>query len=66
MLFLPVEDNFYDEYGKSLKLTIVRDYIRHMGSVDKSESMMNSYSGNGPWTEKLFLYLLEFTFSIAL
>jgi hypothetical protein len=28
--------------------------------------MMNSYSGNGPWTEKLFLYLLEFTFSIAL
>jgi hypothetical protein len=35
-----------------------------MGSVDKSESMMNSYSVSKcplKWTKKLFLHLLEFT-----
>jgi hypothetical protein len=40
----PAEGNFCDEYGNALKPAIVQDYNRHMGYVDKSDRMTNSYS----------------------
>ena len=41
---LPLEGNFYDEHGKAMKSAIILYYNRHMGYVDKSDCMMNSYS----------------------
>jgi hypothetical protein len=39
----PLEGNFYGDHGKAMKLAIIQDCNRHMGCVDKSDHMMNSY-----------------------
>jgi hypothetical protein len=40
----PAEFHFCDEGGKTLKPAIVEDYNRHMGYINKSDRMANSYS----------------------
>ena len=40
----PLEGNFCDEHGKAMKPAIIQDCNRHMGYVDKSDCMTNSYS----------------------
>ena len=40
----PSEGNFCDEQGKAVKPAIVQDYNRHMGYLNKSDHMTNSYS----------------------
>jgi hypothetical protein len=58
----PAEGNFRDEYGNALKPAIVQDYYRHMGQVDKSDRMTNSYSirrCTWKWMKKLFFHLLD-------
>jgi len=42
----------------------MQDYNRHMGYVDKSDHMTNSYSGSRwtwKWTKKLFFHLMDLT-----
>jgi hypothetical protein len=60
----PAEGNFCDESGNALKPAIMEDYNRHMGYVDKSDRMANSYSisrRTWKWTKKLFFHLLDLT-----
>jgi hypothetical protein len=62
MLSSPLEGNFCDENGKAMKLAIVQDCNRHMGYVDKSDRMMNSYSVRRltwKWTKKLFFHFMD-------
>jgi len=40
----PLEGNFCDEYGKTVKPAIMQDYNRHVEYVDKSDHVMNVYS----------------------
>ena len=49
----PVEGNFTDESGQAIRPHVVEDYNAHMGFVDKSDRMVNSYgtarrTGSGP------------------
>jgi hypothetical protein len=39
----PVEGNFVDEAGNAVKPHVIEDYNTHMGYVDKSDRMANSY-----------------------
>jgi hypothetical protein len=58
----PVEGNFCNEYGNAMKPATVQDYNRHMGYVDKSDHMTNSYSISRcmwKWTKKMFFHLLD-------
>jgi hypothetical protein len=51
----PSEGNFRDENGNAIKPTIVADYNRHMGYVDKANRLANSYTasrGTWKWTKK--------------
>jgi hypothetical protein len=60
----PVEGNFCDEHGNTIKPYIVEQYNRHMGYVDKGGRMANSYSisrRTWKWTKKLFFHLLDLT-----
>jgi hypothetical protein len=60
----PLEGSFCDEHGKAMKPDIIQDYNRHMGYVDKSDHMTNSYSGSRQtwkWTKKLFFHLMDLT-----
>jgi hypothetical protein len=53
----PVEGNFTDESGLAIRPRIVEDYNAHMGFVDKSDRMVNSYGTarrTWKWTKKLF------------
>jgi hypothetical protein len=43
----PVEGNFTQESGQSIKPHVVENYNAYMGFVDKSDRMVNSY-GSGP------------------
>jgi hypothetical protein len=57
----PAEGNFCDEYGNTMKSTIVQDYDRHMGYVNKSGRMTNSLSRcTWKWTKKVFLSFFAF------
>jgi hypothetical protein len=50
------EGNFCDEHRNAVKPSIVEDYSRNMGSVDKADRMANSYSTSQctwKWTKKL-------------
>jgi hypothetical protein len=47
----PLEGNFCDEHGKAMKPAIMQDYNRHIGYIDKSDHMTNSYSSSR-WTWK--------------
>jgi hypothetical protein len=60
----PVEVNFYDEHGKAVKLAIIPDHNRHIGYVDKSDCLMNSYCisrWTWKWTKKPFFHLPDLT-----
>jgi hypothetical protein len=58
------EGNFRDNYGNAIKPAIIQDYNKHMGYVDKSDRMTNTYSiSRRTWkcTKKLFFHLLDLT-----
>jgi len=60
----PAEGNFCDDSNRPVKPHIVERYNRHMGFVDNSDRMANSYSmdrRNLKWTTKLFFHLLDLT-----
>jgi hypothetical protein len=59
----PAEGNFC-ENKRPVKPHIVARYKRHMGYVDNSDRMANSYSvcrRSYKWTAKLFFHLLDLT-----
>lgn len=43
----PVEGNFVDECGNAIKLRAVEDYIKHLGYVDNTDRIENSYGRCG-------------------
>ena len=58
------EGNFCDDSKRTVKLQIVARYNRHMGYVDISDGMANSYSmcrRNFKWTMKLVFHFLDLT-----
>jgi len=58
----PAEGNFCNEGGKAINPRIVMDYNHHMGNVDKSDRIANSYSISRctfKWTKKLFFPMLD-------
>ena len=58
----PVEGNFTDESGQAIRPRVVEDYNTHMGFVDKSDRMVNSYGiarRTWKWTKKLFFHLTD-------
>jgi hypothetical protein len=60
----PVEGNFVDKAGHAVKPRVIEDYNTHMGYVDKSDRMANSYGiarRTWKWTKKLFFHLLDIT-----
>jgi len=64
----PVEGNFTDESGQAIKPRVVEDYNAYMGSVDKSDRMVNSYGiarRTQKWTKKLFFHLTDMTITNA-
>jgi hypothetical protein len=59
---LPREGNYCDEHRNAIKPAIVADYNRHMGHVDNTDRMANSYTAGRrtwKWTKKLFFHLLD-------
>jgi hypothetical protein len=64
----PAEGNFCDESGNTLRPEIVDHYNQHIGYVDKSDRMANSYSisrRTWKWMKKLFFHLLDLKSSTA-
>ena len=60
----PVEGNFTQESGQAIRPHVVEDYNAHMGFVDKSDRMVNSYGisrRTWKWTKKLFFHLTDMT-----
>ena len=60
----PAEGNFCDDSNHPVKHHIMVQYNRHMGYVDSSDHMANSYSMSWctfKWTTKLFFHLLDLT-----
>jgi len=60
----PAEGNFCDDSNHLVKPHIIEQYNWHMGYVDNSDSMANSYSMSQhtfKWTMKLFFPLLDLT-----
>jgi hypothetical protein len=58
----PAQGQVMDDSGRSIKPKIVEDYNTHMGYVDMSDRMANSYSicrRTWKWTKKLFFHLLD-------
>ena len=58
----PREGNYRDEHRNTIKPTIVADYNRHMGYVERADRMANSYTASRrtwKWTKKLFFHLLD-------
>jgi hypothetical protein len=58
----PVEGNFCDKHGNTLKPVIIQikqDYNQHMGYVDKSDSMTDTYSISSQLEAKHVLHWLE-------
>jgi len=47
----PMEGNFCDKHGNAMKPATIQDCSRHMGYVDKSDHVTNSYSISR-WTWK--------------
>ena len=53
----PREGNYHNEHRNVIKLAIVADYNRHMGQVDNSDRLANSYMASRrtwKWKKKLF------------
>ena len=42
----PREGNYWDEHGNAIKPANVADYKRHMGYVDNTDRMANSYTAS--------------------
>jgi hypothetical protein len=60
----PAEEHFCDDRNCPVKANIMEQHNRHMGYVDKSDRMTNSYSMSRhtfKWTTKLFLHFLDLT-----
>lgn len=60
----PAEGSVLDESGNAIKPHVIEDYDKHMGYVDKSDRMANSYGiarKSWKWTKKLFFHLLDMT-----
>jgi len=60
----PAEEHFCDTSNCPMKPHIVERYNRHMGYVDSSDHMANSYLMSRrtfKWTMKLFFHLLDLT-----
>jgi len=60
----PAEGNFCDDSNRPMKPHIVEWYNQHVGFVDISDRMANSYSmsrRNFKWTTKLYFHLLDLT-----
>jgi len=60
----PAEGNFCDNSNSPTKPHIVEWYNRHVGYIDNSDHMANSYSINQhtfKWTTELFFHLLDLT-----
>jgi len=60
----PAEGNFCDDSNRPVKPHIVERYNWHMGYVDNSDCMANSYSMSRrtfKWNTKLFFHLLDLT-----
>jgi hypothetical protein len=60
----PSEGNFYDDSNCPVKPHTVVRYNRHIGYVNNSDRMANSYSirrRNFKWRTKLFFHLLDLT-----
>ena len=60
----PEEGNFFDDSKRAMKPQIVARYNWHVGYVDISDRMANSYSMcrcTFKWTIKLFFHLLDLT-----
>jgi len=58
----PREGNYRDEHENAIKPAIVVDYNRHLGHVDNSDRMANSYTASRrtwKWAKKLFFQLLD-------
>jgi len=53
----PREGNYRNEHSNVIKLTSVADYNRHMGHVDNSDRLANSYTASRKtwkWTKSSF------------
>ena len=60
----PAEGNFCDDSNRPVKPYIMERYNRHMGYVDNSDLMTNSYVMSRrtfKWTTKLFFHFLDLT-----
>jgi len=60
----PAEGNFCDDSKRPVKSHIAEWYNQHMGYVDNSDHMANSYSMSRctfKWTTKLFFHFLDLT-----
>jgi hypothetical protein len=60
----PEEGSFCGDSKRAVKPQIVGQYNQHMGYVDISDRMANSYSmcrRTFKWTTKLFFHLLDLT-----
>jgi len=60
----PAEGSFCDDSNRPVKPHIVELYNRHMGYIDNSDRMANSYSMSRrtfKWTTKLFFHFLDLT-----
>jgi len=60
----PAEGNFCDDSNRPMKPHIVEWYNRHMGYVDSSDRMADSYlvsQHTFKWTTKLFFHFLDLT-----
>ena len=60
----PTEGNFCDDSNRPVKPNIVERYNRHVGYIDNSDPMSNSYSISRhtlKWTMKLFFHFLDLT-----
>jgi hypothetical protein len=57
-----VDGIFRDESGHAVRSHVIEDYNAHMGFVDKSDRMVNSYGiawRTWKWTKKLFFHFLD-------
>jgi len=60
----PAEGNFCDDSNRPMKPHILERYNQHMGYIDISDRMANSYSMSRftfKWTTQLFFHLLDLT-----
>jgi len=65
----PLEGNFSDDHGKTMKPAIIQDCNRRMGYADESDRMTYFYSVSiwtWKWTKELFFQIWTLPFSTAL